>query len=202
MRILGLTGSIACGKSHVSSVLRALGATVIDGDAIAHRLTEAGGSALPALRQAFGDAVFLPDGTLNRHLLGQRVFGDVRALAQLDAIMQPLIYQDIQRQLEAARHQACPVCVLDMPLLYEKGLDTLCDSVWCVYLPREQQLSRLMERDHCTQEEAEHRMASQLSTEEKARRANVVIDTSGSMAQTSAQIPPLWAEEVRKATRH
>lgn len=197
MRVIGLTGGIACGKSNVSDTLRELGAFIIDGDEIAHDLTRPGGRALPALLEAFGDGVFAEDGSLNRRALGARVFSDTAARLTLDAIMQPMIRQEIQRLLAQARTRGVKLCVLDMPLLYETGLESWCDRVWCVTLPRETQLQRLMARDGFTREEAEARLRSQLPAEEKAARAQVVIDTSGTIGYTKAMIPPLYAEEVR-----
>lgn len=201
MRVIGLTGSIACGKSSVSQTLRELGATVIDGDAIAHDLTAPQGPALPLLRERFGEGTFHPDGTLNRRALGLIIFGDDRARAELDKLMQPLIREEIRRQMTIAELSGAPVCVLDMPLLYETGLDRWCHRVWCVWLPRETQLQRLMARDGSTREEALSRIRSQLSADEKAARAQVVIDTSGAIGYTKAMIPPLYAEEVMLAAR-
>lgn len=199
MRVIGLTGGIACGKSHISAQLAALGVPVIDGDLLSRELTAPRGAALPDLRAAFGDGVFQPDGSLNRRALGQLVFSDASARARLDAIMQPLIRRLTLERMAACEEVGAPLCVLDMPLLYEKGLDKLCDRVWCACLPREAQLARLMSRDGCTREDAEERMASQLPAEEKARRADVVIDTNGSLSETAALIPPLLQEEMRLA---
>lgn len=199
MRVIGLTGGIACGKSHISSQLSALGVPIIDGDLLSRELTAPGGAALSELRVAFGDSIFCSDGTLNRAALGQRVFGKPDALARLDAIMQPMIRRLITERMAALEAADVPLCVLDMPLLYEKGLDALCDRVWCASLPQEMQLERLMNRDGCTREAAEKRIASQLPTEEKARRANIVIDTRGTPAETAALIPPLLQEEMRLA---
>lgn len=200
MRVIGLTGGIACGKSNVSDALRALGAFIIDGDAIAHDITRPGGMALPALREAFGDGVFASDGSLNRRALGARIFADGQARATLDGIMQPMIRQEIRRLMAQAKAENAAVCVLDMPLLYETGLDAWCDRVWCVALPRETQLRRLMARDGLTRPEAKARVDSQLPAGEKAARAQVVIDTGGTIGYTKAMIPPLYAEEVRLAS--
>ncbi|MGN1021799.1 MAG: dephospho-CoA kinase [Aristaeellaceae bacterium] len=196
MRVIGLTGGIACGKSNVSDALRALGAVIIDGDVLSRELTQAGGEALPAIRETFGEGVFHPDGTLNRRALGAVVFGSDERRAALDGIMQPLLRQLILRRIDEARRSGAALCVLDMPLLYEAGLDGLCQRVWCVYVPRETQLARLMARDGFTLEEAEARLRSQLPAREKARRAQVVIDTSGSIGYTKAMIPPLYAQEL------
>lgn len=199
MKVLGLTGGIACGKSTISQTLRELGAAIVDGDALSRELTAADGAALPAIRQAFGDGVFHPDGTLNRRALGARVFTDDSARAQLDQIMQPRLRTLILRDIAAARDSRAKVCVLDMPLLYEKGLDALCDRVWCASLPRQTQLERLMARDGFTREEAEARLRSQLSTEEKAARADVVIDTSGAIRYTKEGVIALYAKEIDSA---
>ena len=199
MRTIGLTGSIACGKSNVSAVLRELGAAVVDGDLLSRELTAPGGPALPAIRKAFGDGVFLPDGTLNRRALGDVVFASDAARQRLDGLMQPLLRSLILRRMEEARAGGAKICVLDMPLLFEAGLDALCDTVWCVQLPREEQLRRLMARDGLTLSQAEARLRSQLSSEEKAARAQVVIDTSGSIDDTRAMIPALYARELALA---
>lgn len=200
MLTIGLTGGIACGKSNVSASLRELGAVIIDGDVLSRTLTAPGGAALPDIRSAFGNDVFLPDGTLNRRALGAAIFGNDEARARLDGIMQPLLLTLILRGIEDARQGGAAACVLDMPLLYEVGLDRLCDRVWCVYIPEEEQLTRLMNRDGFTREEALSRLRSQMSAAEKARRADVTIDTSGSIEATRAMIPPLYEEELRRAS--
>lgn len=196
MLVLGLTGGIACGKSNISQTLRELGAVIVDGDVLSRELTAENGAALPDIRAAFGDGVFHPDGTLNRRALGAVVFADAAARDRLDAIMQPLLLTLILRDIEDARLSGTKVCVLDMPLLYEKALDRLCDRVWCAYIPRKTQLERLMARDGFTLEEAENRLRSQLPAEEKAARADVVIDTSGPMDYTKGCVISLYAKEV------
>lgn len=196
MRIIGLTGGIACGKSNISQTLAELGAVIVDGDVLSRDLTAADGAALPAIRAAFGDGVFHPDGTLNRRALGAVVFADDAARQNLDSIMQPMLRALILRRIEEARNGGSAVCVLDMPLLYEKELDGLCGQVWCAYIPREMQLERLMARDGFTREEAEMRLRSQLPAEEKAARADVVIDTSGPIQYTKECVKRLFAREV------
>ena len=122
MRTIGLTGGIACGKSNVSSELRRLGAFVIDGDVISRELTAPGGAALPAIREAFGGSVFAAPDVLDRKALGALIFSDGAARERLDAVMQPLILREILRRMDEARAKGEALCVLDMPLLYEKGL--------------------------------------------------------------------------------
>ena len=196
MLILGLTGGIACGKSTISLTLRELGAVIVDGDALSRELTAPMGTALPAIRSRFGNDVFLADGTLDRRALGSIVFRSDEARAALDDIMQPLLLDMIRQRISEARAGGAAVCVLDMPLLYEKGLDRLCDRVWCAWLPHETQLSRLMARDGFTREEAQSRIDSQLPTDEKAAHADVVVDTSGPIQYTKDCILDLYATEV------
>ena len=200
MLVLGLTGGIACGKSTISLTLAELGAIIVDGDLLSRELTAEGGCALPAIRSAFGDGIFHPDGTLDRRALGAVVFADTAALATLDGIMQPLLREMIVERITKARQSGASVCVLDMPLLYEKELDGLCDRVWCAYIPRKTQLERLMARDGFTREEAEARLRSQLPAEEKAARADVVIDTSGPIQYTKEGVISLFRQEVGSVT--
>ena len=196
MLVLGLTGGIACGKSTISLTLAKLGAVIIDGDVLSRYLTAPNGPALPDIRRAFGDGVFHPDGTLNRRALGAVIFADACARDTLDAIMQPLLLTLILRAIDDARTSGAAVCVLDMPLLYEKNLDRFCDRVWCAYIPRETQLERLMQRDGFTLAEAEARLHSQLPAAEKAARADVIIDTSGSIQYTKEYVISLYAKEA------
>lgn len=198
MRIIGLTGGIACGKSNISQTLQELGAVIIDGDLLSRELTAPGGAALPQIRRSFGDDVFMPDGTLHRRALGAVIFGNDQARQTLDSIMQPLLWQLIEQRIAQARDDDAPLCVLDMPLLYEAGLDKLCERVWCAWIPRETQLQRLMARDGFTLEEAEARLRSQMPADEKAARADVVIDTSGSIGYTKSMIPEYYAAELAR----
>jgi len=200
LRIIGLTGSIACGKSTVSGWLRQQeGCRIIDGDTLSRELTAPGGAALEPIRSTFGSAVFFSDGTLNRARLGERVFSDFRARAALDALMAPLLEEKTDQALRQAREEGVLLCFLDYPLLFEKGYDALCDTVWCVYLPEPLQLQRLMERDGLSEPDALARIRAVLSSEEKAARSQVVIDNSGSIAFTLSLLPPLLEEERRKA---
>ena len=196
MRVIGLTGGIACGKSTVSRWLQSQpDCAVIDGDLLSRELTQRGGAALPDLRAAFGEEIFGPEGTLNRRRLGRLVFGNDEARKILDRVMAPHLQRLTHARLEEAKRQGFALCFLDYPLLFEKGYDSLCDSVWCVFLPREIQLARLMARDGCAREEAEARMNAVLSSEEKAARSDTVIDNSGDVSFTLSLLPALLAKE-------
>lgn len=186
MRI-GLTGSIACGKSTVSHYLNALGYPVVDADAISRSLTAPGGPALPAICEAFGSAVFRADGTLNRRALSDTVFGDAAQLARLNAVLHPMILAEISRALEACGAQSS-IVFADVPLLYECGMQAQFDRIWVVYAHRETQIARLAQRDGLNPIEAAQRIDAQMPLEEKIRQADAVISTECSIEQTQEQI--------------
>lgn len=196
MRIIGLTGSIACGKSTVSSFLLSRGFPVVDGDRIARDLTVPGSPVLQQISRVFGPDMLYDDGSLNRRRLGRLVFSDPSARQQLDELMAPWLLSSTRQQIEYARASGASLCFLDMPLLFEKGYDSLCDSVWTVWLPEEVQLSRLMARDGFTREEALNRIRSVLSSDEKAARSTRVIDNSGTVEQTYGIVSEYIAAEL------
>ena len=195
--VLGLTGGIACGKSHVAAELRALGVPVLDADAISRAVTAEGGEALPAIRQTFGDAVFEGD-TLNRRALGAIVFGDEEKRRQLEAIIHPIVAGCMRRETDALD---APIVGWDVPLLFETGMDKLCDEVWCVYITGEEQLRRVMRRDHLPREAAQARIDSQLPMAEKKARADHRMSTMGSRAATRHHVHSLL-RDLQRRLRH
>lgn len=192
--IVGLTGGIACGKSHVSRQLKALGVPVLDADAISHSLTAPGGAALPAIRENFGAAVFDGD-VLNRRALGAVVFGDAEKRARLEAILHPMVLETMLRETEAS---SAPIVAWDVPLLFETGLDRKCDEVWCVYITPGEQLKRVMHRDRLSQEAAQARIDSQMSMQEKKDRAQHRISTMGARAATRRHVRGLLRDLKRR----
>lgn len=197
---IGLTGSIACGKSTVSSYLRTLGYHVADADAISRALTAQGGAALPAIRQAFGCSVFFEDGTLNRRALGSIVFSSEENRAMLNALLHPMIISEICQQMDDAAKSGSHVFA-DIPLLYECGMESLFDQVWVVSASEETQIARLAVRDGLNREEAVQRIRAQMPLSEKETRADAVISTEGSIENTQAQVRKLLekASEGRQA---
>jgi len=188
---VGLTGGIACGKSTVSGMLEARGAAIVDADRIARDVVLPGQPALQDIREAFGDDVLLADGTLNRKALGAVVFGDEAARRKLEAILHPRIRAEMARQMaDWNEREPGRLVVVDIPLLYESGLDKRFDfeEIIVVYVPREVQLERLMKRDGLSSEAAEQRLDAQMPIERKKELADVVIDNSGSLEQTEAQV--------------
>ena len=186
---IGLTGSIACGKSAVSQYLRELGYFVADADAISRSLTAPGGQALPLLREAFGDGIFDGD-MLNRRRLGGIVFGDADKRAQLNAILHPLIIRTFQTELN--EHDAPDTLVFgDVPLLYECGMAQMFDRIFVVSASRETQIARLLARDGLSRKDAERRIDAQMPLAQKCALADAVIDTDGPMENTRAQVRAL-----------
>lgn len=190
--LIGLTGGIASGKSTASGFLRELGVEVIDADRLARLVVAPGGPALEEIREAFGPSVLLPDGSLDRPALAARVFGDEAALSRLNRIVHPRVEEEAVREIARIRsRKPGAVIVYDVPLLYEGGMAERFDRVVVIYVPRQVQVRRLRERDRLTEEQALARLASQMDIEEKARRADFVVDNRGSREELRRNIE-LW----------
>ena len=197
MKIIGLTGGIACGKSTVSTELRALGAAIIDADALARELSQPHQPLYNAYVQRFGREIVTADGMLDRVAIARRVFADPAVRAEVDAIAHPLIRMAAEERLRAARDENKRAAVLDVPLLFEAGWDALADETWVVALPREEQLARLLARDTSMDEgEARARIAAQMPLAEKCARADVIIDNSGTKEEIREYIGKLWKERI------
>lgn len=193
MKLLGLTGGIACGKSTISAFLGEMGCPVIDADICAREVVEPGTVGLAAVAAAFGPGILREDGALDRKRLGGIVFSDEEKLEVLNGITQPLIRREIEARI--AGLQDSPLVVLDAPLLIEQHYEKMCDFVMVVETSEKIQLSRLVERDGLSPTEARRRIASQLTQEERRRHADVVIDSSGTVEQTRRQVIK-WLETV------
>lgn len=197
MKIIGLTGGIACGKSTVSTELRALGAAIIDADALAHELSQPHQPLYNAYVQRFGREIVTANGALDRAAIARRVFADPAVRAGVDAIAHPLIRMAAEERLRAARDENKRAAVLDVPLLFEAGWDVLADETWVVSLPREEQLKRLLARDKAMDEgEARARIAAQMPLAEKCARADVIVDNSGTKEEIREYIGKLWKERI------
>lgn len=192
---IGLTGGIACGKSTVSSMLVRRGALLVDADQIAREVVEPGTPVLASVIERFGADLLLPDGSLHRKKLGERIFGDQEARKALEGLLHPPIRATMRARMEAyAASDPDKLVVVDVPLLYESKLQGMFEQVMVVYISRELQLQRLMGRDKLTQEQAEKRLASQMPIEEKRALADYIIDNSGSLEDTERQLDKFWTE--------
>lgn len=199
--VVGLTGGIASGKSEAARHLETLGATCIDADAISHRLTAENGELLPALRETFGEEVFFADGTLNRRALGETVFSDPIMRRQLDAIAHPAIQKAMMDEMKRAADDGDPLVFLNVPLLFETGMDALCDETWLISLDPERQKERLMARDGLTAEQADARISAQMPLADKEARATVVIDNRRSLDKMYSELTSLFNALYKRVSR-
>lgn len=186
-RIIGITGGIASGKSTVTEFLRQQGYQVIDADQVVHELQEPGKRLYQALLSTFGPAILQEDGRLDRPKLGAMIFGNPDLLAQSSQLQNEIIREELARRRDLLAETE-DIFFMDLPLLFELEYDNWFDQIWLVDVTEETQLSRLMARNTLSQEEAEKRIAAQLSLREKRKRANVLIENNGSLEETRQQI--------------
>lgn len=194
---VGLTGGIGSGKSEVASRLAAQGAVLIDADAIARQVVEPGTEGLAAVIAAFGRDVLKPDGGLDREKLGEIVFADPARLAALNGIVHPLVGARMAELEKDAGQDA--IVVHDVPLIAENNLAAGYDLVVVVDAPEHAQLERLLKHRGMSQEQAEARMAAQVSRDKRLAIADLVVDNSSSLAELDRQVGDLWAELRRRA---
>jgi dephospho-CoA kinase len=181
--IVGLTGGIATGKSSVGGILSDLGARVIDADHVAKAVVSPGTECLSAIRDAFGDEVFLDNGALNREALGTRVMGNPEERKRLEAITHPRIRAEIAQRVQAALEQGVEAVFVEAALLVETGSAKLYPHLWVVTCEHETQVTRLMARKGCSRETAETWIGAQIPVREKELHATQVIDNNGSAAE-------------------
>jgi len=194
--ILGLTGSIGMGKSAVAAMFRALGIPVFDADAAVHELQGPGGACVAAIERAFPGTTG-PMG-VDRQKLGAAVFGDPTALKQLEAIVHPEVAE--LRRTFLADNAAAPLIVFDIPLLYEKAGQRGLDAVLVVSAPTEAQRVRVLARPGMTPEKFAQILALQVPDADKRARADYVIDTGTSLAETRAAVQRLVHDLVDQQT--
>jgi dephospho-CoA kinase len=192
---VGLTGSIAVGKTFVSGVLAELGCRVVDADAVARRVVEPGAEGLRRIVEAFGEEVLRPDGTLDRARLGAVVFKDEAKRELLNSLLHPLIIAE-QDELLRSWEREVPrgVGVVDAALMIESGGHSRFDKLVVVHCRPDAQLERLMRRNNLSREEAAARISAQMPQEEKLRYADFRVDTSGSFEETRRQTEEVYAE--------
>lgn len=198
MRI-GLTGGIACGKSTVSKMLHDLGARIIDADVIAREVVEPGQEAWQGILQRFGEGMLLDNNQINREKLGALVFTDTQARTDINNIVHPAVRKRMNQLAELAEEEGIPLIVLDIPLLFESGLQHMVDQIIVVYCPAAIQLDRLMKRNGFTKEEALHRIESQWPIEKKKGLGDYVIDNSGNFTETKNQVESLVKKLLKRS---
>ena len=193
MQTIVLTGGIASGKSTIGRRLEALGATRIDADQLAREAVEPGSPGLAGVVARFGEGILLPDGTLDRAALGAIVFADPAALAELNGIVHPEIARLYEARLAAVRaSEPDGIVVYEVPLLVEGGKTEGWDLIVVADAPAETRVARMVTLRGMDEGEARRRIANQASDEERLAVADVVIDTSGTEAETLEQVDRLW----------
>jgi dephospho-CoA kinase len=194
-RNFGLTGGIASGKSTVARILEELGAKVIDADRVGHELLRRSHPVHQQVVARFGEGILRPDGEIDRKRLGAIVFADQERLRELNVIVHPSMItrvEELAAELRAGHPGA--VIVVDAAVIYEAGVADRFAKILVAWCRPEQQIERLMGKSGLTREDALRRMASQIPSQEKRRRADYVIDCSGSLAETQAQAEALYPE--------
>jgi dephospho-CoA kinase len=196
VKLIGLTGGIATGKSTVAGLLRERGVTVIDADEATRAVQAPGGEGLRRLVDEFGSGILAPGGELDRAALGAIVFADAAARARVNQIVHPLVRAWMAERTREAAEAGRELVVLDIPLLYETRGDTGFDAVILVYAPEAEQLRRLVELRGMTPRAARARIAAQLPIEDKRGLTPHVIDNSGSREDLVERLERVWGDVV------
>ena len=197
MRLIGVTGGIATGKSTVDRMLEAHGAVVIDADELAREVVRPGEPALEAVAARFGHDLILPDGSLDRVRLGAIVFADPDARRDLERITHPAIAELMRDRITVALQGDAPLVAVDIPLLYENARESMFEGVLLVYAPPEVQIRRLRDRNGLDETAALQRLAAQLPIDEKRARATWVIDNGSGVDATADAVARWWETAVR-----
>lgn len=203
MPLIALTGGIAAGKSTVAARLAELGAVIVDADQVVRDVQSPGSPVLDRIADEFGDGILTVDGALDRAALGSVVFGDAERLAALNAIVHPAVREESARRFgEAFAADPGAVVVYDVPLLVEARVDDPWELIVVAHAPAELRERRLVDLRGMSRQDAASRIASQVPDEERLAVADVVIDTTGTLAQTRDQVDVLWeALPLRIAAR-
>jgi dephospho-CoA kinase len=196
MFVIGLTGGIGTGKSTVAQVLEAQGAPILNADLVGHEVYLPGRPAFHEIVDAFGRDVVGDDGKIDRKKLGAIVFGDPKELAKLNAITHSRMKGMMREKLADLEKAGHAIAVLEAALLLEAKWDDLADEIWVTVTPPDTAAERVAQRSGLAKEQVMERIRSQMSNDDRVKRANVVIDTSGDMASTETQALERW-QQVR-----
>ncbi len=194
MKWIGLTGGIATGKSTVSAILRDFGRPVVDADVLAREVVRPGSRGLTEVARTFGEGVLTEAGELDRRALGRIIFSDSKKRAELESILHPLIQSRRADERRALERQGCELAFYDVPLLFEKNMQSEFDATVLVYAPRELQMARLREHTELLDTEIARRLDSQMPIDEKRELATYVLRNDGSVAELRRQVKELLAK--------
>lgn len=194
VKIIGLTGNIASGKSSVAQMFEKLGARIIDADLVARAVVEPNRPAWNEIRDTFGAEVLNPDGTIDREKLGEIVFNDEEKRKALNEITHPRIIEEIKGLIERSRDEGVNVTIIEAALIVEKGgwLRDIIDNLIVVSASEDSRIERLMSRNGYSREEALSRIRSQMPSAEKEKHGDFIIDNSTSLEDTESQVISIW----------
>jgi dephospho-CoA kinase len=201
MKVVGLTGGIASGKSFVAEILTSYGAVIIDADTLSREVVAPGEPAYHAVIRTFGEGILRADGSLDRKALGRIVFSDAAARRILEEIIHPAVAERATRRIAEERLKGSPVVFYMVPLLFEAGLESMMNEIWVVTADGETQRARLMKRDGIDGEEALRKMAAQMPMDGKVARADVVIDNSGTPDETERRVVGEWRKLLERLAK-
>jgi len=190
--VIGVTGGIASGKSIVSQMLAERGALVIDADKVGHEAYARGSGCYDAVVEAFGRGVVGPDGEIDRKALGGKVFGEPAQRKRLEGIVWPWMRGVMERRLAKLRAEGVPVVVLEAAVLVEAAWQPLVDQVWLVEVSPQVARERIMSRNGLSAEQADARIAAQLTDAERERHAQVIIENSGTLDELRRRVEAEW----------
>jgi len=196
MKIIGLTGGIGSGKSTVSQFLAEMGAVVINADEVAHEALQSDIELQQEIVADFGDQILTTEGRIDRQRLGEIVFTNPDALARLNRMMHPRLYEMVRSQLENYRQQKAKVVILEAPLLIEAGWASLVDEIWVTVASQATVLKRLQQQVGLSAKQALARIGAQMPAKERVKHADVVIDTDCSLDELKARVAQLWSEKA------
>lgn len=191
---LGLTGGIASGKSTADEFFEKKKIPIIDSDLIAHKIMEIGQNGYKAVVDYFGTDILNDDQTINRRKLGGIVFNDKAKLKKLNELTHPLVHQEIKQQMARYRANQEKLVVIDVPLLFESGFESLCNGVLVISITPELQIERLMKRNAFTKKEAIARINNQMPLSEKEKRATYVVANTGTIDDLEKKLSDLLQE--------
>lgn len=192
MKIIGLTGGIASGKSTASTILKKLGASIVDADILARKAVKKGQPALEKIIDTFGIDIINDQGELNREKLGEIVFSSQEKLQALNQIVHPAVHTLLMSSFDKERAKGKKKIVYDCPLLIEENLQHLVDETWLIYVDQETQLKRLIQRNNFSEEEALKRIHSQMPLEQKIKHADIVIDNNSTIENLEKILRKHW----------
>jgi dephospho-CoA kinase len=196
---IGLTGGIGSGKSTVAQFFKDKGAYLIDFDILAHKVEEPEGPAWKRIVEEFGPGILNEDSTINREKLGDIVFQDKEKLERLNSIVHPAVFEEwLHRMEEIKAEKEDAIVISDIPLLIEVGLQKYVDLTVLVYVSPERQIERIMTRNGFSREEAEYRLQSQMSIDEKISFADIVINNEGPPEETEKIVGTYWPELLER----